>query len=85
MNEFDDIEQLLKPQCEFKASETLKEEVMQINDFPPREMDAPVRKSSWPPVPLICRCPTLSAQICPYRSTAMQLLMEIILSIWPMI
>ncbi len=29
MNEFDDIEQMLKPQCEFKASETLKQEVMQ--------------------------------------------------------
>lgn len=29
MNKFDDIEQLLKPQCEFKASETLKQEVMQ--------------------------------------------------------
>ncbi len=29
MNEFEDIEQLLKPQCEFKASETLKQEVMQ--------------------------------------------------------
>ena len=28
MNEFEDIEQMLKPQCEFKASETLKEEVM---------------------------------------------------------
>ena len=24
MNEFEDIEQLLKPQCEFKASETRK-------------------------------------------------------------
>ena len=29
MNEFEDIEQLLKPQYEFKASETLKLEVMQ--------------------------------------------------------
>ena len=29
MNEFEDIEQLRKPQCEFKASETLKQEVMQ--------------------------------------------------------
>ena len=29
MNKFDDIEQMLKPQCEFKASETLKQEVMQ--------------------------------------------------------
>ena len=29
MNEFEDIEQLLKPQCEFKASETLKQQVMQ--------------------------------------------------------
>ena len=29
MNEFEDIEQLLKPQCEFKASETLKQEVME--------------------------------------------------------
>lgn len=29
MNEFEDIEQLLKPQCEFKASKTLKQEVME--------------------------------------------------------
>ncbi len=29
MNEFEDIEQLLKPQCEFKASETLKQQVME--------------------------------------------------------
>ena len=29
MNDFEDIEQLLKPQCEFKASETLKQEVME--------------------------------------------------------
>lgn len=28
-NEFEDIEQLLKPQCEFKASENLKQEVME--------------------------------------------------------
>ena len=27
--EFEDIEQLLKPQCEFKASETLKQEVIE--------------------------------------------------------
>lgn len=29
MNEFEDIEQMLKPQCEFKASDTLKQEVME--------------------------------------------------------
>ena len=29
MNDFEDIEQLLEPQCEFKASETLKQEVME--------------------------------------------------------
>lgn len=29
MNDFENIEQLLKPQCEFKASETLKQEVME--------------------------------------------------------
>ena len=29
MNEFEDIEQLLKPQCEFKASDTLKQEVIE--------------------------------------------------------
>ena len=28
-NEFEDIEQLLKPQCEFKASDTLKQKVME--------------------------------------------------------
>lgn len=29
MNDFEDIEQLLKPQCDFKASDTLKQEVME--------------------------------------------------------
>ena len=29
MNEFEDIEQLLKPQCEFKASDTLKQVVLE--------------------------------------------------------
>jgi hypothetical protein len=29
MNEFEDIEQMLKPQCDFKASSTLKKEVME--------------------------------------------------------
>ncbi len=29
MNEFEDIEQLLKPQCEFKASDSLKQKVME--------------------------------------------------------
>ena len=29
MNEFEDIEQLLKPQCEFKASDALKQEVLE--------------------------------------------------------
>ena len=29
MNEFEDIEQLLKPQCDFKASDTLKQEVLE--------------------------------------------------------
>ena len=29
MNEFEDIEQLLKPQCEFKASDALKQKVME--------------------------------------------------------
>lgn len=29
MNEFEYIEQMLKPQCEFKASDTLKQEVME--------------------------------------------------------
>ena len=40
MNEFEDIEQLLKPQCEFKASETLKQEVMQKarEDIHPRRI-----------------------------------------------
>ena len=28
-NEFEDIEQMLKPQCEFKASDSLKQEVME--------------------------------------------------------
>ena len=30
MNDFEDIEQLLKPQCEFKASDTLKQKVMEM-------------------------------------------------------
>ena len=40
MNEFEDIEQLLKPQCEFKASETLKQQVMQKarEDIHPRRI-----------------------------------------------
>jgi len=29
MNDFEDIEQLLKPQCDFKASDTLKQEVLE--------------------------------------------------------
>ena len=29
MNDFEDVEQLLKPQCDFKASDTLKQEVME--------------------------------------------------------
>ena len=40
-------------------------DVMQMNALPPRAMAAPVRKSSWPPVPLIWRRPELSDATCP--------------------
>ena len=33
----------------------------------------------------MCRSPALSAQVWPYRSTEMQLLMEIMLSSWAMV
>ena len=46
MNEFEDIEQLLKPQCEFKASNTLKQEVMEkaCQEVSPRRI---VRMWPW--------------------------------------
>ena len=59
-------------------------ELMQINALPPREPEAPIRKSSCPPVPLIWREPLLSAATCPYRSTATQLFMDTMLSICDM-
>ena len=62
---------------------SVKEEVRQMNALPPRDRAAPSKKSSCPPVPLICRVPELSAQIWPYRSTEMQLLMDTKLSCWP--
>ena len=40
-------------------------DVMQMNALPPRAIAAPVRKSSWPPVPLIWRRPELSDATCP--------------------
>ena len=55
--------------------------LIQINALPPREADAPIKKSNWPPVPLICLTPELSAATCPYKSTATQLLIDTILSI----
>ena len=63
----------------------VKEDVRQMNALPPLDTAALSRKSSWPPVPLICRVPALSAHIWPYRSTEMQLLMDTKLSIFPTI
>ena len=63
----------------------VKDDVRQMKALPPGERAAPSRKSSWPPVPLIWRVPELSAQIWPYRSTEMQLLMETKLSSRPML
>lgn len=46
MSDFEDIEQLLKPQCEFKASDTLKQKVMEEarQEVKPRRI---VRAWSW--------------------------------------
>ena len=46
MNDFEDIELLLKPQCEFKASDTLKQKVMEEarQEVKPRRI---VRMWSW--------------------------------------
>ena len=50
-DELEDIEQLLKPQCEFKASDTLKEEVL----AQAREEVKPQRKVNlWPWVAAAC-------------------------------
>ena len=54
--------------------------LMQMNALPPFDIVAPVRKSTWPPVPLICRVPLLSELTCPYKSTPTQLLSEMKLS-----
>ena len=51
MNEFEDIEQLLKPQCEFKASDTLKQEVLEKA----REEVRPLRiVKMWPWLAAAC-------------------------------
>lgn len=39
-----------------------KVEFMHRKAFPPLEAEAPIRKSSWPPVPLICLDPKLSEE-----------------------
>ena len=49
-NEFEDIEQLLKPQCEFKASETLKQEVIEKA----RQEIKPRRIVMWPWLAAAC-------------------------------
>ena len=51
-NEFEDIEQLLKPQCEFKASETLKQEVIEKarQEIKPRR----IIKMLWPWLAAAC-------------------------------
>ncbi len=56
--------------------------VMHKKAFPPRLMAAPVRKSSCPPVPLICLVPEDSEHTCPYRSTDTQPFMDTMLSFW---
>ncbi len=56
----EDIEQLLKPQCEFKASDTLKEEVL----AQAREEVKPQRKVNlWPWVAAACSMPIWSVLI----------------------
>ena len=54
---------------------------MHTKALPPRDMYAPVVKSSCPPVPLIWRRPDDSELIWPNRSTSTQLLMATTLSL----
>jgi hypothetical protein len=49
----------------FTPALSVKAEVMHRKALPPLDMAAPVRKSSWPPVPLICRVPEDSEQTWP--------------------
>ena len=66
MNEFEDIEQLLKPQCEFKASDTLKQEVLEKA----REEVRPHRiVKMWPWLAAACVAGFIIMLLMPPRTT----------------
>ena len=66
MNEFEDIEQLLKPQCDFKASDTLKQEVMEKA----REEVRPHRiVKMWPWLAAACVAGFIIMLLMPPRTT----------------
>ncbi len=52
--------------------------------LPSRLRAAPRTKSTWPPMPVNCAAPMLSATTCPIRSTCRAELMETTRSFWPM-
>ena len=66
MNDFEDIEQLLKPQCDFKASDTLKQEVMEKA----REEVRPHRiVKMWPWLAAACVAGFIIMLLMPPRTT----------------
>jgi type IV secretory pathway VirB10-like protein len=66
MNEFEDIEQLLKPQCDFKASDTLKQEVLEKA----REEVRPHRiVKMWPWLAAACVAGFIIMLLMPPRTT----------------
>lgn len=66
MNEFEDIEQLLKPQCEFKASDTLKKEVLEKarEEIHPRRI-----VKMWPWLAAACVAGFIIMLLMPPRTT----------------
>lgn len=66
MNEFEDIEQLLKPQCEFKASDTLKTEVLEKarEEIRPRRI-----VKMWPWLAAACVAGFIIMLLMPPRTT----------------
>lgn len=70
MNEFEDIEQLLKPQCDFKASDTLKQEVLEKA----REEVRPHRiVRMWPWLAAACVAGFIIMLLMPPRTTTEKL------------
>lgn len=66
MNEFEDIEQLLKPQCDFKASDTLKQVVLEKA----REEVRPHRiVKMWPWLAAACVAGFIIMLLMPPRTT----------------